>query len=285
MDCDKLLGEFLRAKREAISPDDVGLLHFGHRRTPGLRREEVAMLAGVSTDYYMRLEQGRERHPSEQVVSALARVLHLDSDSTAYMHELAHPGPRQRRTTGRVERVSPGLLRLMDNWTRTPALVLGARLDVLARNPLGSALYEGLHHNDNLMRLTFLNPKAREFFQDWDMVAINKAAHLRAAAGTGLDDPYLPELVDELSVGSAEFRRLWARQDVRSKTRASHSFRHHQVGDLTLAYESFSINGAPGQQLIVYQAEPGSTSEQALALLGGAVIEHASPEHAHHLTF
>jgi transcriptional regulator with XRE-family HTH domain len=273
MDCDKLLGDFLRAKREAISPDDVGLLHFGHRRTPGLRREEVAMLAGVSTDYYMRLEQGRERHPSEQVVSALARVLYLDSDSTAYMHELAHPGPRQRRTAGRVEHVSPGLLRLMHNWAGTPALVLSARMDVLARNTLGAALYDGLDHNDNLIRLTFLNPKAREFFQDWDTVAVNKAAHLRAAAGTGLDDPYLPELVDELSYGSAEFRRLWAHQDVRSKTRSSHCFRHDQVGDLILAYESFSVNGAPGQQLIVYQAEPGSASERALALLGGVGVE------------
>jgi transcriptional regulator with XRE-family HTH domain len=273
MDGDKLLGDFLRAKREAISPNDVGLLHFGHRRTPGLRREEVAMLAGVSTDYYMRLEQGRERHPSEQVVSALARVLRLDGDSTTYMHEVAHPGPRQRRSAGRVERVSPGLLRLMHNWTRTPAIVVSARMDVLARNPLGAALYEGLDHSDNLIRLTFLNPKAREFFQDWDEVAINKAAHLRAAAGPGLDDPYLQELIDELSVASPEFRRLWARQDVRIKTCASHRFRHDKVGDLMLAYESFSVNGAPGQQLIVYQAAPGSTSEQALALLCGAVIE------------
>ena len=145
-------------------------------------------------------------------------------------------------------------------------------MDVLARNFLGAALYEGLDHNDNLMRLTFLNPKSREFFQDWDFVAVNKVAHLRAAAGAGLDDPYLPMLVDEISVGSAEFRRLWARQDVWKKTRASHSFRHHLVGDLTLTYESFSVNGVPGQQLVVYQAEPGSAAEQALALLGSVTM-------------
>ena len=141
---------------------------------------------------------------------------------------------------------------------------------MLARNPLGAALYE-LDHNDNLIRLIFLDPEAREFFRDWETVARNKVAHLRAAAGTDLDDPYLPELVDELSLGSAEFRRLWARQDVRQDP-ASHRFRHRLVGDMVLAYESFSINGAPGQQLIIFQAEPGSTSEQALALLGGLAV-------------
>jgi transcriptional regulator with XRE-family HTH domain len=276
MDSDKLLGEFLRARREVTTPDELGLPRFGQRRTPGLRREEVAMLAGVSTDYYIRLEQGRERHPSEQVLSALAKVLDLDADATMYLHEIAHPQRRQRAPRVHVDRVNPNLLRLMRSWRHTPALVIGRWLDVLATNPLAAALYGGLDHNDNLLRLTFLNPLARSFFADWEKVAAAKAAHLRAAAGADPNDPYLPILVGELSLKSEEFRRLWARHDVRTKTHEAKRFCHREVGELTLGYESFTVNSAPGQQLLIYQAEPGSPSEHALTQLGRLAAQATS---------
>jgi transcriptional regulator with XRE-family HTH domain len=268
MDSDRLLGDFLRARREATTLEEVGLTRVGRRRTPGLRREEVAMLAGVSTDYYVRLEQGRERRPSEQVLAALARVLDLDADAVEHMHELAHPWARRPRSVGRVEEVSPSLLRLLRNWEHTPVLILGRWMDVLATNRMARILYDGLNHNDNLLRLVFLNPAAREFYPDWEKAAYGKAAHLRFTAGTDPDDPFLPELVEELSLQSEEFRRLWARHDVRPKTNESKRFHHRHVGDLTLTYESFTVNAAPGQQLLVFQAEPGSASEKALSLLG-----------------
>ena len=213
MDSDKLLGEFLRARREVTTPEQVGLLDVGPRRTPGLRREEVAMLAGVSTDYYVRLEQGRERRPSDQVLTALARVLRLGPDAATTSTNSHTPG-RDRRTAGQMEQVSPELLRLMRGWSYTPAFVTGRWLDVLARNPLGSVLHDGLEYADNLLRLVFLDPAAREFYPDWEQVARVRVAHLRGVAGTDLDHPYLIELVGELSLESADFRRLWARHDV-----------------------------------------------------------------------
>jgi transcriptional regulator with XRE-family HTH domain len=143
MASENLLGDFLRARRQVTTPEEVGVLQAGRRRTPGLRREEVAMLAGVSTDYYIRLEQGRERHPSEQVLAALARVLDLGFDAVAHLHELAHPRPRQHGTARRAEQVSPSLLRLLRSWPFTPALIIGRWMDVLATNPLAAALYGG----------------------------------------------------------------------------------------------------------------------------------------------
>ncbi|ACZ90034.1 helix-turn-helix transcriptional regulator [Streptosporangium roseum] len=274
MDSNNVLGEFLRARREATSPAQMGLLHSGPRRTPGLRREEVAMFAGVSTDYYIRLEQGRERHPSEQVLGALTRALNLDPDAAAYLHELAHPGPR-RRATGETEHVSPDLLQLIRSWPYTPALVINRWMDVLAANPLATALYEGREYADNLLRMAFLDPSAREFYRefdlDWEQVARSKVARLRAAAGVDLDDPRLTELVDELSFKSADFRRLWARHDVAPIPRAVTPLRHHEVGDLILTCEVFDINSAPGQQLITIHAEPASPSEQALIMLGSGM--------------
>jgi transcriptional regulator with XRE-family HTH domain len=272
MDRDNLLGEFLRARREVTTPRQVGLLHSGPRRTPGLRREELAMLAEVSTDYYIRLEQGRERHPSERVLGALVRVLALGPDAAAHLYELAHPRPRRPATTGETERVSPELLRLMQSWPHTPALVVGRWMDVLATNPLATALYDGLEYGDNLLRLVFLDPAAREFYQDWENSARAKVAHLRAAAGSDLDDPRLTELVDELSFKSPDFCRLWARHDVIGKTREAKRLHHRDVGDLTLSCEVFNINSAPGQQLLIFQAEPGSPSERALALLGSLAV-------------
>jgi transcriptional regulator with XRE-family HTH domain len=271
------LGEFLRARRAAARPEDAGVPQAGRRRVAGLRREEVAVLAGVSGDYYVRLEQGRERHPSVQVVEALSRALDLSDEEAGHLHELARAVPRRRRAA-RPERAGATLVRMVRGWTATPALVLDRRLTVLAHNDLGGALFDGHRYGRDLARLVFLDPGARAFYPDWDDVAAATAAALRAAAGTDLDEPRLVELVGELSLRSAEFRRLWARHDLRRKGGEAKRFRHPLVGEIVLHYESLAVESAPGQQLVVYQAEPGSPSERALALLGSLT---AGPR-AHH---
>lgn len=266
MDNDNRLGEFLRARRELVRPEDFGLPDARRRRVSGLRREEVAMLAGLSSDYYVRLEQGRDRHPSEEVLDALGRVLRLESPALARLREMARDKPRRRPPARRPERVSPNLLRLMDTWRHQPALVLGRCLDVLAANALGTALLGPATRNT--VRLVFLDPASRSFYPDWERVAQDAVAALRAAAGADLDDPRLIELVGELSIKSRDFVRLWSRHDVRGRTRDSKRFCHPLVGELTLTYEVFTVNSASRQQLVVYQAEPGSPSDGALALLG-----------------
>ncbi|MFE4648093.1 helix-turn-helix transcriptional regulator [Streptomyces sp. NPDC056707] len=274
MDTDKhpaaenALGGFLRARRAQLRPEDAGLPTSGRRRVPGLRREEVANLAGVSTDYYMRLEQGRERHPSRQVLEAVAKALHLDDDAVAHLYRVATPTTRRTRRAPRVERVGPHLRRLLDTWSDTPAFVLGNALDILAQNQLAAALYAGFNSCDNLLRMTFMDPAAHHFYRDWDRAAESCAAALRRAAGIDPDDLRLIEIVGELSMKSAEFRGLWARHDVRGKTREAKLFHHAEVGDLELHHEAFTVNSAPSQQVIVYQAEAGSPSADALALLG-----------------
>ncbi|GAA2253625.1 transcriptional regulator [Streptomyces ruber] len=267
MDAVNPLGEYLRARRALVRPEDAGLPTTGRRRVAGLRREEVAALAGVSADYYVRLEQGRERNPSAQVVDALAGALRLDREALEHLHRLAYPGPAPSRSP-RPERVGPTLLRMMEDWHRTPAVVLGRRLTVLAHNSLGRALFAGHTYSGDLVRLVFLDPDAREFYPDWERVAANTVGGLRSAAGTGQDDPELVRTVGELSLKSPDFRRLWARHDIRQKTHETKRFRHPLVGDLTLDYESLTVNSAPGQQLVVYRAGAGSPSEEALALLG-----------------
>lgn len=280
MDSDNRLGAFLRARRELVRPEDFGMSGGGQRRVAGLRREEVAMLAGMSADYYVRLEQGRDKHPSEQVVAALARVFALDDEGAAHLRELARPVVRRRRAPQRPERVSPGLLALMQAWQDTPALVLGRHLDVLAANPLAVAVNVCSVPGINQVRMMFLDPEARNIYPDWAIHAAETVASLRASAGD-LDDPHLTELVGELSLKSDDFRRLWARHDIKGKTAGLKRFVNPMVGELRLSYETFSVNGAPGQLLIAYHAEPGSESERALALLGsmaatGDTVPHES---------
>ncbi|MFE4873269.1 helix-turn-helix domain-containing protein [Streptomyces sp. NPDC056682] len=259
------LSEFLRARRALVRPEDHGM-PAGARRTPGLRREEVAVLAGVSTDYYVRLEQGRERNPSSQVLRALAAALLLEDEEAAYLRALVdppqHPRPRPAR-----EHASPQLVSMLDAWADTPALVYGRYLDLSAVNSLGEALFSWLGDETSLITAMFLNPAAQDFYRDWPVVAQGCVAALRAA-NPAPDDQRLQELVGELSVRSADFARMWARHDVRAKTASAKRFRHPLVGDLTLNFETFSVNSAPGQHLVVYRAEPGSAAEQALALLG-----------------
>jgi transcriptional regulator with XRE-family HTH domain len=268
------LGEFLRARRRVTTADQVGLPEVGdRRRTPGLRRDEVAMLARVSTDYYTRLEQGRERHPSDQVLDALAQALQLDADAIDHLYRLARDRGSRRRTAGRVDQVNPHLLRLVERWEHTPAFVVNRRWDVLVRNPLSATVCGWMEHSDNMMRLIFLNPASQEFFPtDWEREAYAYAAHLRAMVGADDEDPFLLELVEELSRGSEIFRRLWARHDVHVRTHESIRLHHRDVGDLTLHFEGFAINSAPGHVLVIGQAEPGSPSEDALATLGWLAV-------------
>ncbi|WP_329430750.1 helix-turn-helix transcriptional regulator [Streptosporangium sp. NBC_01495] len=274
-----LLGEFLRARREATSPAQVGFLHAPSSRTPGLRREEVAMLAGVSDSYYIRLEQGRERNPSAQVLGALARVLCLEPDAAAYLYSLAHPGVRPRAETGAVDRVSPSLLRLMHLCPNTPAMVIGRRLDVLAVNPMIEALYEGVTHFDNCLRMIYLNPRAADFYPDWEKAARAKTAQLRSAVAADPDDPYLHGLVEELTVHSEEFRHIWARHEVRTRGNEAKELRHPKLGDLTLSWEVLSVSGT-GQKFVALTAEPGSDSERALRELASTVARQTATEAA-----
>jgi transcriptional regulator with XRE-family HTH domain len=270
-DAENRIGRFLRARRELVRPEDVGIPDHGRRRVPGLRREELAMLAGVSADYYVRLEQGRDQHPSEQVLDALARALRLDDDGTAHLHELARPAPRRRRRAGGrarvLERVRPSLQRLMDAWAESPAVVIGCRMDVLAANPMALVLNPAQRVGSNMVRLMFLDPEFQALHPSFEKAAAGTVASLRAQVGPDLDDPLLHELVGELSLKSELFRKLWARHDVHAKTHGTKSMIHPIVGELELDYESFSVNGADGQMLIVYHAPPGSTSARALALL------------------
>jgi transcriptional regulator with XRE-family HTH domain len=260
------LGEFLRARRAVADPAAHGL-PAGGRRTPGLRREEVAMLAGVSTDYYIRLEQGRDKHPSPQVVQALAGALGLSEDAADHLRTLAGPAPSRERST-RTEYADAALIRLMDGWHTTPALIFDRYLDQLAANPLGEALFDWMGEETNLVTSVFLLPAARTFYRDWEVTAENCVAALRATAGDDLDDPAVVTLVGGLSLKSEDFARLWARHDVRGKTTETKRFHHHLVGDLELNYQSLTVNSSPGQQLVVYQAEPASPSADALAVLG-----------------
>ncbi|MFF4498841.1 helix-turn-helix transcriptional regulator [Streptomyces sp. NPDC001546] len=270
---DNHLGDFLRARRAAVRPGDVGMAHHGLRRVAGLRREEVAVLAGVNADYYTRLEQGRERRPSAQVVEALGRALLLDAAAVAHLHRLAGSVPgRPNPSAG--GRVSPALRTLIDGYCDTPALVTGPALGILAANALVKALYSPFERVDNLAEMVFLDPASRRFHTRWDRTAEAVVGHLREAEGLDPGSLRLRALVDGLSERSTDFARLWDTHTVRGKTRAAKHFLHPDVGDLHLTYHAFDVRGAPGQQLILYHAAPGSPSFEALRLLGSI---HAQP--------
>jgi len=268
MDEGNSLGEFLRARRELVRPEDVGLPAMGRRRVPGLRREELAMLAGISIDYCVRLEQGRDQHPSEQVLDALAQALRLDADGTAHLYRLARPTPR-RRTSRKPERVPSGIQQLVMSWSDTPAYVQSRHLDVLLANPLATALSPIYARGVNQVRAAFLDPAVRALYRDWEKITASTVAGLRALVGDETRDARVAELVGELSVSSERFRRLWARQDVKPTSSGISHLDHPQVGPLELRYEKLAVVGTEGQVLVVYHAEPGSASEQGLALLSG----------------
>jgi transcriptional regulator with XRE-family HTH domain len=276
---ENLIGEYLRARRELVRREDVDLPVIGNhrRRVPGLRREEVALLAGVSIDYYVRLEQARDQHPSAHVLDALARALQLDDDASAHLHRLASPRPRRRRKTPRPERVPGGILQLIETWSETPAYVYGRYMDVLAANPLATALASYYVVGENMVRAAFLDPRVRDMYGDWEWVTETTVAALRALVGPDVDDPQLNELVGELSVRSERFRQLWARHDARPKRSGTTNIDHPQVGPLELSYEKLPIPDTDRQTLVIYHAAPGSPTAQALALLATTTAGEREP--------
>lgn len=262
-----VLGEFLRARRAQVRPEDVGVPAGGPRRVPGLRREEVAMLAGVSADYYLRLEQGRDRNPSPQVLEALARVLRLDPDATAHLIGLTGR-PRRPASRARPERVSESIRQLIEGWRHNPAYVQNKFTDVLAANALCTAISPNYAPGVNLMRAVFLDPAERTLRRDWAELTEEGVASLRAHVGPDVDDPRLVELVGELSGRSDRFRELWARHGVQPMLGRVSRLTHPQVGELDLHSNKFLVPGTDAVTLVVFHAEPGSRSADSLELLG-----------------
>ncbi|MEV7867733.1 helix-turn-helix transcriptional regulator [Streptomyces sp. NPDC088124] len=267
------LSEFLRTRRARLKPEDVGLPSHGrHRRVPGLRREELAQLAGVSVAYYTRLEQGNGRNVSAEVLDAIARALRLTDAEHAHLTHLAKPKQQRRKyRVARRQQVRVALQQLLESLEGVPAYISGARSDILAWNRSAAALFGDWGKlppgERNWARLTFLSPDYRELFLDWDSKASDIVSYLRLYAGQHPQDPDLSALVGELSVKSDEFRRLWATHDVKEKGHGVKRMRHPLVGDLTLAYETMHLADDHEQFLCVYHAEPGSAAAEALRLL------------------
>ncbi|GHF11729.1 DNA-binding protein [Amycolatopsis deserti] len=280
MDRAQQLTEFLRTRRARLSPDDAGAATFGgRRRVPGLRREELALLAGVSVDYYTRLEQGRARNVSADILDAVARALRLDADETAHLHNLAQPTARKR--PARRQQVGPEMRQALDALTTVPAYLIGRRLDVLAWNELARVLvadFPALRAAErNMARLVFLDDAARDLYPDWESKARDTVANLRFDAGRHPDDPLLAELVGELSLHSADFRRLWAGHGVRGKTRGRKRFAHPRVGELALDYVAMSAPDDPDLTMMIYSAPAGSDAATALQLLAGLTAPGSRP--------
>ncbi|WP_433172460.1 helix-turn-helix domain-containing protein [Actinoallomurus sp. CA-150999] len=275
MDRRRQIQEFLVSRRARISPQSVGLPVAGRkRRVPGLRREEVAALAGLSVDYYIRLERGALSNASDSVLHAIARALQLDAAEQAHLIDLARAG--RRSAASRSHRTSPAAIApqvqmVLDALVGVPALVRSPTLDVIATNSLARALYSVLYTDvrkaPSVARFTFLDPHARQFWRDWDQVADDLTAHLRAAAGANPFDRALTDLVGELSTRSDTFRELWARHDVRAHERGIKRFQHPVVGTLNLRYDLLQLAAEPGLTMITYTAEPGTTSHDNLSLL------------------
>ena len=266
--------EFLASRRARITPGQAGLPIYGsNRRVAGLRREEVAMLAGVSVDYYTRLERGNLGRVSEGVLDALARALQLDEAEREHLFDLAraaNPTARPRRRPA-PQRVRPGVQRILEAITDVPADLRNGRRDILAANRLGYALYSELYIDPvrpaNVARFVFLSPRAREFFPDWESTANDLVANLHAEAGRNAHDRALQDLVGELSTRSHEFRGRWAAHNVRLHQTGRKRLHHPVVGDLELTYEVLALPADPGLSLVVYGAEPGSASQDGLKLL------------------
>jgi transcriptional regulator with XRE-family HTH domain len=254
------LGDYLKARRDLVRPEDVGLPVMGRRRVSGLRREEVALLAGISSDYYLRLEQGRDHNPSVQVLESLARVLQLDDEATAYLVGLASPQVRRKTRRRRRETVPDSILQLV-SALELPAFVESRHFDVLAANDLARAVNPNLRVGDNRMRAMFLDPAEQALCPSFDQAMAYMVASFRQSVGTDHDDPRFVEIVGELSLTSESFRRLWARHDVHVREGATTVAQHPQVGELTLHKERLSIAGGDGLTLVMYH--PGADTDTA----------------------
>ena len=276
MDNRREVRDFLVSRRAKITPDRAGLAAYGsNRRVPGLRREEVAMLAGVSVDYYTRLEKGNLVGASETVLDAVANALQLDDVERAHLFDLARtantaPTRSGRRAPSRPQ-VRPSVQRLLDAMAGVAAFLRNGRLDVLAANQLGYALYSPVFSKGgrrvNLARYVFLDPGARDFYADWDGIAAAAVGSLRAEAGRDPYDGALSSLIGDLSLRSAEFRVRWAAHDVTEYRSGTQPFRHPLVGHLTLDYNALDLPADPGQVIVAYTAQPDSPSYDALTLL------------------
>lgn len=264
--------EFLVSRRARITPQQAGLPAYGtNRRVKGLRREEAAMLAGVSVDYYTRLERGNLGGASGAVLDALARALQLDEAERAHLFDLAQAANVPGRRRAGSNRVRPGVQRVLDAMTGAPAWIRNGRADVLATNTLARALYAPVFDDParpaNTARFTFLSPRSKEFYREWDRTARDMVAILRAAAGRDPYDKTLSDLIGELSTRSDQFRTMWAAHDVLFH-RTGRKYLHHPVaGDLDLTYEAFELPSEPGLTLLVYTAEPDTPAVEALSFL------------------
>ncbi|MFI1411495.1 helix-turn-helix transcriptional regulator [Streptomyces sp. NPDC020707] len=266
------LSEFLRTRRARLKPEDVGLPDFGrHRRVPGLRREELAQLAGVSVAYYTRLEQGNGRNVSAEVLDAIARALRLTGAEHAHLTHLAKPKQHKKKVSARPQQVRVAMRQLIDTFDSVPAYVVGRRSDILVWNRMSAAVFGDWSQlpapERNWARMVFLLPEYRELFVDWEQKASDMVSFLRMDAGCHPDDPRLSALVGELSVKSEEFRRLWAAHDVKEKSHGVKRLHHPLVGELTLAFETFKLVDDEELSMVTYHAEPGSASAEALRLL------------------
>ena len=270
------LGEFLRVRRAALQPEDVGRLNYGIRRVPGLRREELAMLAGVSNTYYTRLEQGLSNNASEAVIESIARALDLSADERAHLFNLARSGTTKRRTVTKPDKVRPGILRLIQSMSDIPAVVLGRRSEVLAWNGMGHRLVAG--HLDfaaprtpstrpNMTRMLFLDRHTRELYTRWQEEATRAVASLRLVAGRSADDQELASLVGELTVNSDEFANLWSRHPVENCMSGLKHMHHPEVGHLELNFEVLTPPDESGHRILMYTADPGTPAAEALQLL------------------
>lgn len=266
---DNALGDYLRARRESLRPEDVGLAEDGRRRlVAGLRREEVAALAGISSEYYVRLEQGRERHPSEQVVAAIARALLLAPASEEFLHRLVRPLP-DRGYEPQQTREGAQRLAAFISALSTPALVHDRVLDVIVANPLAGALSPSFHAGVNLVEAAFLDPRLRSLYVNWEEMTARLVSYLRAQAATPPLDPRLPDLVAGLIDRSSRFAELWGRHDVGATASGVNLLSHPEVGPIELNFERLCFAGSDHPVIVVYHAEPGSVSEAALARLTG----------------
>jgi transcriptional regulator with XRE-family HTH domain len=271
------LGAYLRARRELVTPQQAGIPEVGVRRVPGLRREEVAMLAGISADYYLRLERGRDRHPSVQVLESIARVLHLDEDHVAHLLTLVSEVSRRHRRRVRKETPPPGALKLLDSLVQ-PAFIENRYFDILASNSLARALSPGLTAGGNQLRDLFLDPAEQALHPEWENVTECFVANLRQAVGNDIDDPRFIELTGELALASPRFRQLWARHEVRGQRGTPIRLQHPQVGELTLNRERLGIGGTDTLMLIVLHPDAGSGDAEKLALLASADLPTSTGE-------
>lgn len=278
--------EFLMSRRARLTPESAGIITGGNRRVPGLRRSEVATLAGVSVEYYAKLERGAIAGASAAVLDAVAQALQLDDTERAHLLDLARAAdgiPSSGRTRRRATRPAtprPSLEWALSAITDGVAFVRDQRQDLIATNELGRAFYSPVigesGRTPNLARFQFLDPASRDFYPDWDLFAEMCVAVMRAEAGRDPHDKGLQDLVGELSTRSETFRTLWAAHNVRTHGAGTKRFRHPLVGEVTLAYEELAITAEPGHVLLIYTAEPGSPSAERLKLLASWAIEHAA---------